>query len=347
MKKLAVLFCITFFALALPAAEHKWDPLPLAVANNAVAMAKVDKRLYLFSFMGIGEKKTWKDVTNRAFMLNTEDGRWTEIRPVPGPAGRLAASAIAVKDVVYLLGGYTLDSRGVITSGRTMEVLLPSRGIWYRGADMPTPLDDTVVGVYRDRYIYTVSGWSQTETVASVQIYDTEKDKWHQATPIPGNPVFGHAGALVGDTIVYVDGAYKNPSANPQYIASEECWMGKIDRHDPTKIQWTKLPSHPGKARFRIAAGGSERDQKIYFSGGSEDLHNYAGIGYDGHPSDPVAMTFAWNLRTSKWEVVSENTPNPTMDNRGLLVTPESIVRIGGMEKDQKISTRLAVLPRK
>ena len=31
-----------------------------------------------------------------------------------------------------------------------------------------------------------------------------------QATPIPGTPVFGHAGAIIGNTIVYVDGAYKN-----------------------------------------------------------------------------------------------------------------------------------------
>ena len=80
--------------------------------------------------------------------------------------------------------------------------------------------------------------------------------------------MFGHAGAVVGDTIVYIDGAYKNPAGGqPKYVPSDECWMGKIDHHDRSKIQWTKLPSHPGTARYRIAAGGSEKDQKIYFSG--------------------------------------------------------------------------------
>jgi hypothetical protein len=63
--------------------------------------------------------------------------------------------------------------------------------------------------------------------------------------------------------IVYVDGAYKNPAVDrPKYVASDECWMGKIDHHDPKKIQWSKLPSHPGTAVYRIATGGSEKDQK-------------------------------------------------------------------------------------
>ena len=114
------------------------------------------------------------------------------------------------------------------------------------------------------------------------------KNKWSQATPIPGTPVFGHAGALVDDTIIYVDGARKNPSgSSPRYVASDECWMGKIDHHDRTRIQWTKLPNHPGTARYRIAAGGSEKDQKIYFAGGTDNPYDYNGIGYDGKPSEP------------------------------------------------------------
>jgi len=209
------------------------------------------------------------------------------------------------------------------------------------------PVDDSVAGVYRDRFIYLISGWSKTDAVRDVQIYDAEKNKWLQRTPIPGTPVFGHAGGLVGDTIVYVDGAHKNPSADqPKYVASDECWMGKIDRHDPTKIQWMKIPSHPGNARYRIAAGSSEKDQMIYFSGGTDNPYDFNGIGYDGKPSQPSPVTFAFNARTGKWETLNENTPNPTMDHRGLLVIPEGLVIIGGMEKGQQITARVAVLPK-
>ena len=347
MRKITALTLVIVSVLVATAAEPKWEPLPLAVSNNAVAAVKVNGNLVLFSFMGIGEKKTWNAITNRAFGLNTENGKWSEVHPVPGAAGRIAASAITVKDVIYLLGGYTVDFRGTETSVRSVELLLPSKGIWYRAADLPLPLDDTVVGAYRNRYIYTVSGWSQDNATSKVLVYDSQKDKWQEATPIPGTPVFGHAGGLVDDTIVYIDGAYKNPAAgSPKYVQSDQCWTGKIDRGDITKIQWTKLPSHPGTARYRIASVASDRDDKIYFSGGTDNPYNYNGVGYDGKPSEPSPMTFAWNLRTSKWEVVNEKTPNPAMDNRGLLSTPRGLVRIGGMEAGQKVTGKVVILPR-
>ncbi len=346
MRKIAAFVCLVLFALSVPAAERKWDPLPLALANNAVAAAKVDKQLLLFSFMGVGDKKDWKTVTNRSFGLDTETGKWTEYRPVPGPAGRLGASAALVKDVIYLVGGYTLDNTGATHSVSSVEVLLPERNMWYRGQDMPIPLDDSVIGVYKERFLYTISGWSGTDAVKTVQIYDAEKNTWKEATPVVGTPVFGHAGGIVDDTIIYVDGARKNaPGATPAYVTSDECWMGKIDHHDPTKITWTKIANHPGNARYRIAAGASEHDNRIYFSGGSAELHKYDGT-YDAHPVDPSAMTFAWNLKTSKWEVISDKTPDPTMDNRGLLVTQQGLVRIGGLEAGAKVSAKINITPR-
>jgi N-acetylneuraminic acid mutarotase len=332
---------------ALFAAEHKPEPLPVALSNNAVAGVRVSKHLFIFSFMGIGAKKTWKDITNRAFALDAETGKWTELRPVPGPSGRIAASAAGAHDFVYLLGGYTVAGNGEESSVRSVEMYVPQRSVWYRGADMPIPLDDSVIGVYRDRYLYTISGWSQNDAVRNVMVYDTEKDTWQQATPIPGTPVFGHAGALLDDTIVYVDGAYKNPGGDkPKYVASDECWMGKIDHKDLTKIQWTKLPNHPGKARYRIAAGASTRDHKIYFSGGTDSPYNYDGIGYDGRPSEPAATTFAFDIRAGKWETVTDSTPNPTMDHRGLVVTSHDLMRIGGMEAGQKVTAKVSTVPR-
>ena len=122
--------------------------------------------------------------------------------------------------------------------------------------------------------------------------------------------------------------------------------MGKIDHHDLTKIQWTKLPNHPGTARYRIAAGGSEKDQKIYFSGGTDNPYNYNGIGYNGEPAEPSPVTFAFNLRTGKWETINLHTPQPTMDHRGLVAIPEGLVIMGGMEKGQQVTSRVTILPK-
>jgi N-acetylneuraminic acid mutarotase len=248
------------------AAERQFDPLPQPLSNNAVASVREGKTQELFSFMGIGPEKKWDSITNQAFSLDTGTGRWTELRLVPG-AGRIAALAAAVHGRVYVLGGYLVNRQGGEISVPDVSVYEPSRRRWYRAADLPVPVDDAVAGVYRDRYLYVVGGWSNTEAVSDVQIYDVVTEKWQKATPIPGRPVFGHAGSIVDDTIVYVDGAYKNPAGTPKYLPSDECWMGKISRKDVTQIQWSKLPTHPGHAHFRIAAAPSEKDRRIYFPG--------------------------------------------------------------------------------
>jgi N-acetylneuraminic acid mutarotase len=345
-RSLPVLFCLLLGAALHADDEPKLSPLPSPVSNNAVAISH-GKNLQIFSFMGIGPKKTWDAITNSAYRLDLSSGKWTELRPVPGVAGRLAASAAAFHEQVFIFGGYVVDGQGGETTVSDVNVYVPAENRYYRGADIPTPVDDSVIGVYRDRYVYLVGGWSgpKSEAVRNVQVYDSEKDRWMQATPIPGTPVFGHAGAIVGNTIVYLDGAYKNPTgASPKFVASSECWMGKINKKHPTNIEWSKLPAHPGNARYRIAAGASEKEGKIYFSGGSENPYNYNGIGYDGQPSEPSLFTFAFNARWGQWQTISESAPDPAMDHRGLLVTRRGLVLVGGMEKGQQVSAQVRVV---
>jgi N-acetylneuraminic acid mutarotase len=344
MKKLSVLSFLLLLFSGLLFAQSTVDPLPDPVSNNAVAELKVHGQLLLYSFMGIGAKKTADAVTNTAFSLDAKEGTWAAIHAVPGTAGRIGAMAASVRDELMVFGGYVVDAQGSMAVP-DVGLYEPARDRWFREADIPIPVGDSVVGVYRDRYVYLVGGRSNADLVSNVQVYDAEKERWSQATPIPGTPVFGHAGALVDGTIVYVDGARKNPSGTaPRYVASDECWMGKIDHHDPSKIQWSKLPNHPGSGRFRIAGGGSDKDQKVYFAGGSDNPYSFNGIGYDGKPSEPSPVTFDFNLRTGKWETINENTPDPTMDHRGLLVTHEGLVLIGGMEKGQKVTAQVVLL---
>ncbi len=316
--------------------------LPEPVSNNAVASVRHGRHTLLFSFLGIGPGKTWDAITNSAWMFDTESGDWTKLRSVPGPSGRLAASAVSVDGRVYILGGYTVDARGNELSVPNVDIYDASRHVWRRGADLPVPVDDAVVGVYRNRYVYVVGGWSQKDNVRNVQIYDTEKNRWQQATPLPGTPVFGHSGGIVDDTIVYVDGAYPNtPGATPRYLPADECWMGKINRGDRTEIAWTRLPGHPGRSRYRMAVG--TWGKRIIFSGGTDNPYNYNGVGYDAHPSAPVATTFAWNAASNRWETLPDN-PRPTMDHRGLVPTREGMVALGGMEAGQKVTARVVQL---
>src|ERR1700693_5883105 len=86
-----------FLMTRLQAAEEpKLSPLPAPVSNNAVAISHGEGGARIFSFMGIGPKKTWDAITTSAYEMDPGTGKWTEKRPVPGVAGRLAASAAAV-----------------------------------------------------------------------------------------------------------------------------------------------------------------------------------------------------------------------------------------------------------
>jgi N-acetylneuraminic acid mutarotase len=346
MKKLPVLFTLALlFVVVVFAAEDTRIPsMPVAVSNNAVA--SLQGGLELFSMMGVGPKKSWDDVSNRIFIMRLSSAKWTEGHPVPGVAGRLGAAAAGAKGQIILMGGYVVDSQGVGLTVPDVNVYVPQDRRWYRGKDVPVPVHSAIAGVNHDRFVYLVGGWSTSGPMNNVQVYDAEKDSWSQATPFPGTPVFGLAGGLADDTIVIADGAKAGPSGGPRYVPSDECWLGKIDRKDPTKIQWTKLPAHPGAARFGIASSGSDRDKKVYFSGGTPTLHNYKGLGTDGKPIETSPVTFAYDVHHGRWETISENTYYPRID-AGLVVTPVGAMVVGGMVNNTTVTAGVTLLPKK
>jgi len=319
--------------------------MPGAVSGNAIAALKGGLEIY--SFMGVGPKKTWDDVSNQVYVLHMTSAKWSTGRPVPGVAGRLGASAVGVKNRIFVFGGYVLDGQGGQFTVADVNSYFPDEKRWYSGADIPVPVDSAVVGLNHDRYIYLLGGRSKSGPVNNVQVYDVEKNTWSQATPLPGTPVFGHAGGLAEDTIVYVDGARKNAAAGSPYVTSDECWQGKIDKKDPNKIEWSKLPAHPGTARFGIVAGAGEKDHKIMFSGGSATLHNFKGLDPDGKPVELSPVTFAYDIHGKHWDTITEETYDVRTDSGGIVSTPIGPVTMGGMVSNLAVTARVMIVPKR
>ncbi len=343
MKKVCTFLVVVLLAVAMRGADQPKIPaLPEALANNAVARLRGGAQL--FSIMGLGPRKTWKDVSNRMYVLHMGSDTWVPGPDLPGVAGRLGASAAGAQNRVYVFGGYIVDKDGNEIIVPDVNAFIPNEHRWYRAPDMPVAVDDAVVGVLRDRYIYIIGGRSNAGPVNKVQVYDAQKNAWSEATPYPGTPVFGHAGGLVQDTIVYIDGAARNTASGAPYVASDQCWMGKIEPRNPHKIVWTKLPDDPGTARFGIAGGSSEKEHRIYFSGGTSEPHNYKGLDYHGKAVEPAATTFYFDLRSNSWDFVGSDTPEPRLDARGLLSTPQGMLIVGGMLQGQTITKDVTVI---
>src|SRR5271170_3449698 len=93
-KLLPALFCFFLLSSLQADDEPQLSPLPAPVSNNAVAIPHDQGGPRIFSFMGIGPKKTWDAITTSAYEMDPATGKWEEKRPVPGVVGRLAASAV-------------------------------------------------------------------------------------------------------------------------------------------------------------------------------------------------------------------------------------------------------------
>lgn len=318
-------------------------PLPEPISNNAVAAVSIDGEDYLFSLLGLREGRTWRDTVAVAYKFSVQAGRWTSLPDVPGGAGRLAGTAVGVGDTVYVFGGYTVAEDGSEKSDPSVYALEPVSGLYVERAPMPVPVDDAVSVVFRDRFVILISGWHDTDNVDLVQVYDAIEDTWHQSTPYPGRPVFGHAGGLAQDRIVICDGV-KVIGHRPEkrsFAITDSCYIGTIEDDRIASILWQQLPSHPGAPRYRMAAvGSSRRGGEIVFVGGTNNPYNYDGIGYDGEPSEPEARVFAYSLAGGGWKSYGR-LDVATMDHRGLIEIGERFFLVGGMRAGQQVTDEL------
>lgn len=163
--------------------------------------------------------------------------------------------------------------------------------------------------------------------------------RWAAATPIPGAPVFGHAGGIVGDVIVTCDGVTVDRSRDPAFRITDACWRGEIDPTRPTRITWSRLPAHPAEPRYRAAAGPWRDRHLLVFVGGTANPYNYDGVGYDGLPSEPESPTFAYDVAAGGW-IRGPESPVPTMDHRGLVGVGPELWVVGGMTSGRRVTDR-------
>ena len=316
--------------------------LPIEVTNNAVTTVVTGGTEFIVSFAGLSAGKKYSNTLDSTFVFNSAERRWTLADPLPGGVGRLAATAATVDKLAYVFGGYSVAADGSEKSTPWVHTFDPLTLRFEERASIPVPVDDSLSVAYADRYIYLISGWHDDDNVDLVQRYDTQTDTWQQATPTIGNPVFGHAGGIVDNRIVYCDGVAVDAFAGRKrrFVTNEECFIGIIDGTNGLAIDWRKIESHPGLPRYRMAAAGIRARDLVLFVGGSENPYNYSGIGYNGEPSTPASGAFLLDLDSLAWRDLPQDNA-ATMDHRGLVPLGDEWVTIGGMVSGQRVTARV------
>jgi len=303
--------------------------LPERVANNAVAAVQTASGCMLMSAFGIDFTREHTGIHSRVFTHMVGSDSWEQQSDVPGDDGLLAASAVSMRGKIYVLGGYSVAPNGAEASFADLNVFDPATEMWTTLAPMPVATDDAVAVAWRDRWIIVVSGWSDTAPIDNVQLYDADTNMWAPATAFPGSAVFGHAGTIVGDELMIIDGV--RSAGIGGFADVNQTWHAQLDNNNPTQITWTDMGTHDAPVRYRAAAG--TLGDLMLFHGGTDDPYNYDGLSYDsGTASAPEATTLIYDTASDQFTTVANSTkPTATMDHRGLVECGGALYTIGGM----------------
>ena len=86
----------------------------------------------------------------------------------------------------WLFGGYTVAADGSEESMAGVYRIRPGEPELQWVTNMPVPVEDSVLLVYQDRYIYLVSGWHDLGNVNLVQVLDTQTLTWTRCIGLHG-----------------------------------------------------------------------------------------------------------------------------------------------------------------
>ncbi|GAA0298650.1 hypothetical protein GCM10009128_16860 [Psychrosphaera haliotis] len=267
---------------------------------------------------------------------------WQEITAVPTEQkqkGRFAASSVVLENKVYILGGYSTNTVAQPKLNPNKQNITDfynydfASDTYQQLADMPVPVDDTLMLAYQDRYIYVISGWHKDGAVNLVQVFDTLKNEWFQASPLLGNGRFGHAGGIIDNQILVCDGMERVAQVASSAVMKikQSCILGEISPFDPTKISWVDWV-HPGeKGKFRMAAFSDVDQASITFVGGAEQQYDVNGETSNGKLVEPNSEIWVYHANKRSWSI--KESSNAIADLKTIIKVNNSLITIGGRDK--------------
>lgn len=167
MKLIALLFCV--LSLELMAASAVWQKkADLLLPVQEIYPAVFQGEIYVAGGLSSALPKQQGHMTAAVQIYNAKTDQW---RYGPAlPEGRHHGQLVAVKDKLFLFGGFVLSDAGWWRASADVLQLDLKQQRWNKVATLPKPLSETVAWVLQDK-VHLVSGRSPA-TEANAQWQD-------------------------------------------------------------------------------------------------------------------------------------------------------------------------------
>lgn len=168
-------------------------------------------------------------------VFDTRTGRWSA--GPPPPRLRFASAAAVLNGRLHLIGGWNGDNRAT-GSVASHDIFDPATGTWAAAAPLATARNAAAAAVLGGR-IAVVGGRApgiragDQASLASVEVYDAEADRWHPGPPLPQARASLAAVTCAGR--LYALGGETAPGAV----------CASVTRLDALSASWTVLPDMP------------------------------------------------------------------------------------------------------
>lgn len=335
---LGLLCLISFISLKGQLRVTEVGNLIESVSNNAVCEGFIDGRPYLFSFGGIDSTKEYSGIHSRSFRYDIESGESMYIPQLPDSRGKIASAASRIGNIIYISGGYYVNSNGTEKSSDRMHKYDVTNNVYLAdGAAIPVATDDHVQVVWRDSLIYLITGWKDFGNIPDVQMYNPSLDSWLRSDPVPNSndyKSFGASGFIVEDTIFYYGGA----ASSNVFPIQNQLRKGVINPDEPTNIAWSVSTPDSDVVGYRMAATTVKNE--LHWIGGSEQTYNFDGIAYNGSGGVPPSNRDLYTTDRKVWE--EERVAQLPMDLRGIAKINDTLQYLaGGMIEGQVVTNKV------
>ncbi|MBA2468694.1 MAG: PQQ-binding-like beta-propeller repeat protein [Chloroflexia bacterium] len=225
------------------------------------------------------------------------DPAWQTTAPIPAPGSEF--SAAVVDGVIYVAGGFDVESR--------LFAFDTSTAAWTERAALPEPRHHAGLAAL-DGYVYLAGGHDhESQAVDTCWRYDPAQDAWEELPPLPQGSR-GALGLAALDGKVYAVGGSSGDLSGP---ATADCAC-----FDPATMAWTALEPMP-TAREHLAVAAASG--VLVAVGG----RNGGDVG-DGM----AGATEVFDTGTASW---SAGSPLPVpRSGMGVASAVEEIIVIGG-----------------